>query len=275
MAYNLVRWTTRIGLGEQLATTKTLRRRFFSLAGPSPARHAASRCIFPRAGPLAKPVRQSPGETARSATPFLTAPTASDCPAAFLTAWLFRARLGHACLRPPSAPWSRPSPGAVDGQNPLLATETRSACPYPSVSTPYRLFPSPSVSSLTAPAPCHRWIRVKDKCRTGTPVLTLRILLACSGQPCRRIVPSGPSVYLRPQGDLRLRRLQYFMATVYARRPHHVQNLHSGEGNSPHVALARFIALDGDGGKSKVLGGLAWGSAPREPSAPPCAGVGR
>ena len=27
------RWTTRIGMGEQLITTKTLRRRFFSLAG--------------------------------------------------------------------------------------------------------------------------------------------------------------------------------------------------------------------------------------------------
>ena len=33
IAHNLARWTTRIGLGEQLATTKTLRRRFFSLAG--------------------------------------------------------------------------------------------------------------------------------------------------------------------------------------------------------------------------------------------------
>ena len=33
MGHNLARWTTRIGLGEQLATTKTLRRRFFSLAG--------------------------------------------------------------------------------------------------------------------------------------------------------------------------------------------------------------------------------------------------
>ena len=32
IAHNLARWTTRIGLGEQLATTKTLRRRFFSLA---------------------------------------------------------------------------------------------------------------------------------------------------------------------------------------------------------------------------------------------------
>ena len=33
MAHNLARWTTRIGLGEQLVTTKTLRRRFFSMAG--------------------------------------------------------------------------------------------------------------------------------------------------------------------------------------------------------------------------------------------------
>ena len=33
MARNLTRWTARIGLGEQLVTTKTLRRCFFSLAG--------------------------------------------------------------------------------------------------------------------------------------------------------------------------------------------------------------------------------------------------
>ena len=33
LAHNLARWTTRIGLGEPVITTKTLRRRFFSLAG--------------------------------------------------------------------------------------------------------------------------------------------------------------------------------------------------------------------------------------------------
>ena len=33
IAHNLARWTVRIGLGEPVATTKTLRRRFFSLAG--------------------------------------------------------------------------------------------------------------------------------------------------------------------------------------------------------------------------------------------------
>ena len=33
MAHNLARWTARIGLGEQMVTTKTLRRRVFSIAG--------------------------------------------------------------------------------------------------------------------------------------------------------------------------------------------------------------------------------------------------
>ena len=33
MAHNLARWTARIGLGEQIVTTKTLQRRFFALAG--------------------------------------------------------------------------------------------------------------------------------------------------------------------------------------------------------------------------------------------------
>ena len=33
MAHNLARWTARIGLGEQIVTTKTLRRRCFALAG--------------------------------------------------------------------------------------------------------------------------------------------------------------------------------------------------------------------------------------------------
>ena len=33
MAHNLARWTARLGLGEQVVTTKTLRRRFFALAG--------------------------------------------------------------------------------------------------------------------------------------------------------------------------------------------------------------------------------------------------
>ena len=33
LAHNLARWTVRLGLGEQIVTTKTLRRRFFSMSG--------------------------------------------------------------------------------------------------------------------------------------------------------------------------------------------------------------------------------------------------
>ena len=33
MAHNLARWTARIGLGEQIVTTRTLRRRLFSITG--------------------------------------------------------------------------------------------------------------------------------------------------------------------------------------------------------------------------------------------------
>ncbi len=33
IAHNLARWTARIGLGAQIVTTETLRRRFFGLAG--------------------------------------------------------------------------------------------------------------------------------------------------------------------------------------------------------------------------------------------------
>ena len=33
LAHSLARWAARIGLDEQLVTTKTLRRRFFSMAG--------------------------------------------------------------------------------------------------------------------------------------------------------------------------------------------------------------------------------------------------
>ena len=77
MAHNLARWTARIGLGEQLATTKTLRRRF-SLSGRTA--HPLGPASHPASAPglaLAEPVQQRSGETARPPTPFLTAPDPS------------------------------------------------------------------------------------------------------------------------------------------------------------------------------------------------------
>ena len=59
MAHNLARWTARIGLGEQIATTKTLGDGSSPWPDGSPARHAASPCICHSAG-LGKPSSVAP-----------------------------------------------------------------------------------------------------------------------------------------------------------------------------------------------------------------------
>ena len=51
MAHNLARWAARIGLDEQLVTTKTLRRRFFSLAGRLTRSARRLTLHLPSAGP--------------------------------------------------------------------------------------------------------------------------------------------------------------------------------------------------------------------------------
>ena len=50
-AGRLARWTARIGLGEQLVTTKTLRRRFFSMAGRLTPLGAPKNACRPRPTP--------------------------------------------------------------------------------------------------------------------------------------------------------------------------------------------------------------------------------
>ena len=77
MAHNLARWTARIGLGEQVVTTKTLRRRFFSLAGR--LTRSARRLTLHL--PQGNPVRSCPGPIARPATPCLTAAATGRHPA--------------------------------------------------------------------------------------------------------------------------------------------------------------------------------------------------
>ena len=51
IAHNLARWTARIGLGEPVVTTKTLRRRFFSLAGRLTRSARRLTLHLPSAGP--------------------------------------------------------------------------------------------------------------------------------------------------------------------------------------------------------------------------------
>ena len=55
MAHNLACWTARIGLGEQTVITKTLRRRFFSLAGRLTRSARRLTLHLPRGWPWAEP----------------------------------------------------------------------------------------------------------------------------------------------------------------------------------------------------------------------------
>ena len=76
MAHNLARWTARTGLGERPPRPSG----GGSSPSPdeSPARPAASPCIFPSAGP-GKPIQSRPGPTASHSTPGLTAPSGPSC----------------------------------------------------------------------------------------------------------------------------------------------------------------------------------------------------
>ena len=73
MAHNLHRWTARLGLGEQIVTTKTLRRRFFSLGRTAYPLGAPTHFASSPALALGKPVQPRPGTAASPSTPSLTA----------------------------------------------------------------------------------------------------------------------------------------------------------------------------------------------------------
>ena len=60
MAHNLARWTARIGLGEQIVTTKTLRRRFFALVGRITRSARRLTLHLPRLWPWEEKVSRAP-----------------------------------------------------------------------------------------------------------------------------------------------------------------------------------------------------------------------
>ena len=79
MAHNLTRWTARIGLGEQIVTTKTLRRRFFSLAGRLTR---SARCLtlhLPQRWPWETQFSRA-GTAASDSTSYLTATSEPEPP---------------------------------------------------------------------------------------------------------------------------------------------------------------------------------------------------
>ena len=83
MAHNLARWTARLGLGERTVTTKTLRRRFFALAGRLTRK--ARRLTLPDGARLSDPPSVQLNFPANSRHPGPRAPLAVSYPAISLT----------------------------------------------------------------------------------------------------------------------------------------------------------------------------------------------
>ena len=158
MAHNLARWTARIGLGEQIVTTKTLRRRVFALAGRLTRSARRLTLHLSRRWPWEEQFSPRPGPAASHSTPSLTAPRPpltrqptqrprklAPAPSASASCRVLSRHLArHSHCRPPSAP---PTAPATARQPPV----------YPNSSPDYR-----ACNSLT-PFPCpravHRWIR--------------------------------------------------------------------------------------------------------------------
>ena len=74
MAHNLARWTARLGLGKQVVTTKTLRRRFFALAGRLTRSARRLTLHLPKSWPWQGEGQSRPRSIASHSTPNLTAP---------------------------------------------------------------------------------------------------------------------------------------------------------------------------------------------------------
>ena len=145
IAHNLARWTARLGLGAGIVTTRTLRRRYFALAGR--LTHSARRWTLhlPKRWPWGWSVGSRPGAVTGATAPGLTpAHSAEPAPS-----------LAPACPRTPRAPSrrrpQRPRAALSDGSSLRSAPGTaRRAPPHPPNSPPAR---------QPAPSSFDRWIR--------------------------------------------------------------------------------------------------------------------
>ena len=159
IAHNLARWTTRIGLGEPVATTKTLRRRFFSLAGRLTRKARRLTLHLPQGWPWQNQFSSALGRL--RALPLPSGSPNGVYPSARPPNCLADLRQAGSRVSPAAiCPLISPVAEAAARQNPFRVTDTLSACPNPSGSTPCRPSPSPFISRLTSPTASLRWIGV-------------------------------------------------------------------------------------------------------------------
>ena len=165
MAHNLARWTARIGLGEQVVTTKTLRRRSILPRRTAHPLGAPPHTASTTALALGNPVQSRPGTAASDSTSCLMATPVSE-----------------PSIGQPNVPANSRHPGlretlAVSYPAISLATATadRHRCPqkrlqtarkppaYPNSSPDHRA--CNSLTPFHCPRAVHRWIRSKPKPR--------------------------------------------------------------------------------------------------------------
>ncbi len=157
MAHNLARWTARIGMGEPVITTKTLRRRFFSLAGRLTRKARSLILHLPQGWPwqnqfgsaLAR-LRALPDAAIGISPVHHTQHLAGQRPG-----W---APDGHR-LRSTLKIAPKPLPQAV---NISLAWPPHTASSFSSASGHRQPAPWPHIPHLTGNTTPHRWIRAKS-----------------------------------------------------------------------------------------------------------------
>ena len=112
MAHNLARWTARIGLGQQIVTTKTLRRRVFALAGRITRSARRLTLHLPRRWPDCEPFHSQPDGARPPLTRQPTQRPRKLAPAQSASAScrvLSRHLARHRHCRPPSVPPKAPA----------------------------------------------------------------------------------------------------------------------------------------------------------------------
>ena len=155
MADNLARWTARIGLGERIVTTKTLRRRFFSLAGRLTRSARRLTLHLPKRWPDCEPFHTQSDQPSGNlpVDPTLThrpIERPGETPAK-LTAGVSSSVSQHRHRRPPPSPSIRDPSQKIASSAP--PTPVSPACPRPSVDSGLSFFVPSRQFCLQLPDP--------------------------------------------------------------------------------------------------------------------------
>ena len=169
MAHNLARWTARIGLGEQIVTTKTLRRQFFALAGRLTRSARRLTLHLPRRWPWETQFSRALARLQAIPLPCLTAPTAPDPSTGLPNLPIESHRPGPRLSSPACCP-ADPAPAPMARTAIGAPNDNQWPPPVPYIGIERGPSPPTALTSCSNPkAAPHRWIRDKSNSCEGSP----------------------------------------------------------------------------------------------------------